>query len=35
MPDFALSEKEFAFRAGQVSVVRRLKFKLKQLKGED
>jgi hypothetical protein len=35
MPDFALSEKEIAFRAGQVSVVRRLKYKLAQLKGED
>ena len=28
MPDFSLSEKEFAYRAGQVSVVRYLKNKL-------
>ena len=32
MPDYSLSEKEFAYRAGQVSVVRILKYKLKELK---
>jgi uncharacterized protein YeeX (DUF496 family) len=35
MPDFTLSEKEFAFRAGQVSVVRTLKYKLNVLKEGD
>lgn len=35
MPDYSLSEKEFAFRAGQVSVIRTLKYKLNVLKGDD
>ena len=35
MPDFSLSEKEFAFRAGQVSVIRTLKYKLNVLRGDD
>lgn len=34
-PDYKLSPQEVAFRAGQVSVVRRLKYKLNELKGED
>ena len=35
MPDYSLSDKEFAFRAGQVSVIRTLKYKLNVLKGDD
>jgi hypothetical protein len=34
-PDHTLSPSEFAFRAGQVNVVRTLKNKLSKLKGED
>jgi hypothetical protein len=34
-PDHNLSIQEIAYRAGQVSVVRRLKYKLKELRGED
>jgi hypothetical protein len=33
-PDYGLSEKEFAYRAGQVSVVRMLKHKLSEMNGE-
>lgn len=34
-PDYKLGPQEIAYRAGQVSVVRRLKYKLNELKGED
>jgi hypothetical protein len=33
-PDYSLSEKDFAYRAGQVSVVRLLKYKLSEMNGE-
>jgi hypothetical protein len=35
MPEYDISEREFAFRAGQISVIRQLKYKLKVLKGDD
>lgn len=35
MPEYDISEKDFAYRAGQISVIRQLKYKLQALKGDD